>query len=382
MTTLGEDPADAAAQSHERAIVARERGDYPAAEAAARDAVEVFAEALGTDSPDLANALVEWGRAQQSLDRLPEARAAFARACAILAPFLDDSSAPPEVADELFRLASVAHLEWSGNLRAAGGLDDAELACRAVLARLESRLSPDDPLISLALNSLGVIHKFQGRLDEAELVYRRALRIADRTQDPFEQATLLHNLGGVAHARGEHARGEPLARRSVELRTRILGADHPITAADRAAWAALLEGLGRMTEAEEANLQALAVFEPRLGPDSLEVASTLTALAGIWRHADRLEDAERAYRRAVEIRERRLGPDHFDLAMTLNNLGMLLGERGRFDEALSCVRRAAKALAAELGAAHPHAAIAAQNLRTLTTAARRGADPDATDDAT
>ena len=65
-----------------------------------------------------------------------------------------------------------------------------------------------------------------------------------------EIATLYHNLGGPEHARGEYARGEPFARRSVEIRERALGPDHIDVAADVAALAGLLDGQGKYEESE------------------------------------------------------------------------------------------------------------------------------------
>ena len=233
-------------------------------------------------------------------------------------------------------------------------------------------MAEDDYLIASALNDLGVVHKFQGRLDEAAAVYKRALTIVEGSGDLNDQATLLHNLGGLEHARGHHAAGEPLARRSVEIREKVLGPSHPTVAADRAAWGALLEGLGRLEEAERAYADAFAVFETQLGPDSLEVASSLTALAGVWRAWGHRDEAETAYRRAAEIRKKKLGANHFDLALTLNNLGMLLAERGQLDEAIVQVSRAAETLATSLGPDHPNTRIAAENRRTLTE--RRAAE--------
>ena len=56
-------------------------------------------------------------------------------------------------------------------------------------------------------------------------------------------------------------RGEPFARRSVAIREKALGPDHPDVAADLAALAALLDGQGKYAEAEARYRRALTVFE-------------------------------------------------------------------------------------------------------------------------
>ena len=94
-------------------------------------------------------------------------------------------------------------------------------------------------------------------------------------------ATLFHNLGGLEHARGRFAAGEPHARRSVEIRARLRGADHPDTAADVSALAALLDGQGRYDDAEQLYLRALSVFERAYGPEHYELAVNLNNLAAL-----------------------------------------------------------------------------------------------------
>src|SRR4029450_4975001 len=101
-----------------------------------------------------------------------------------------------------------------------------------------------------------------GVFDGGDALYSRALQTAERAGAGDESlATLFHNIGGLEHARGQFARGEPAARRSVELRERALGSEHPAVAADVAALAALIDAQGRFDEAEAMYLRALATFE-------------------------------------------------------------------------------------------------------------------------
>ncbi|HEX2657087.1 MAG TPA: tetratricopeptide repeat protein [Polyangia bacterium] len=365
--TEGDDVGDRAAALHERALALRAAGAFSEAAEAVGEAVALFERAEGCASPNLANALIDHGDLLASLDRLDESANAGERAIAILRPLIRTSAADADadVQAELVRIAVRAHTTRAVTHRMRGDLAEAEAGCRSALALAEARLPADDLLTAEALNSLAVVHKFQGRYADAEALYRRALAIVDRAGDDRDRAMLLHNLGGLAHARGDHAAGEPLARQSVELRERLLGADHPTTAADRAAWAALLEGVGRLAEAERAYADALAVFERRLGAHSLEVASTLTGLAGVQRARGAAGDAERAYRRALAIREARLPAEHFDLGITLNNLAMVLLDRGAEDEAAPLLRRAHAVFTAALGPQHPHTGAVASTLDSL-----------------
>src|SRR5207237_486877 len=123
----------------------------------------------------------------------------------------------------------------------------------------------------------------QGRFDEAVVFYGQALPMlkaeARRSGERDALATLYHNLGGIEHARGRYAAGEPHARRSVALREAARGPDDVAVAADVAALAALVEGRGRLDEAAALYGRALAIFRRKLGPRSAEVALDLAGLA-------------------------------------------------------------------------------------------------------
>src|SRR5262249_59730025 len=107
--------------------------------------------------------------------------------------------------------------------------------------------------------------------------HRRAVAVLEnRLGKSSPQATsLYHNLGGLEHAQGRFAEGEPFARKSVELRRLVHGDNHPDVAADVAALAALFDGQGKYDEAEMLYDHALSVFERFYGPEHFEIAVTL-----------------------------------------------------------------------------------------------------------
>ncbi len=102
------------------------------------------------------------------------------------------------------------------------------------------------------------------------------------------RATLHHNLGGIAHARGRFAEAEPHARRAVTLREAALGPGHPAVAADVAALAAVVEARGRYTEAARLYRRALRIFARRLGTGSLEAGLTEAGLAAVEQQRGRV----------------------------------------------------------------------------------------------
>ena len=75
----------------------------------------------------------------------------------------------PRLPATLVHLASLYHRE--------GRLEEAEPLYRRVLAVRDQTLAPDDPEIARTLNSLGVVYEAQGRYGEVEPLYQRALAI-------------------------------------------------------------------------------------------------------------------------------------------------------------------------------------------------------------
>ena len=128
-----------------------------------------------------------------------------------------------------------------------------------------------------------MVHKYQGRFAEAGRCTAGPCGSSFGPSVPIhpEVAAVYHNLGGLEHARGRYARGEPFARRSVAIREKALGPDHPDVAADVAALAALLDGQGKYDEAEPLYRRALAVFERVFGPEHYEIAVNLNNLAAL-----------------------------------------------------------------------------------------------------
>jgi tetratricopeptide (TPR) repeat protein len=356
----GDDPLLPAIRQHERAIALRADGRLAAAERACRAAIAGYRTFEGPRHPDVANALVDLGLVLEGRDRLREAARCQKRALAILGSPANARSRDPDVA----RLRIRARTVLGGIERTLGDHAAADRGYRTALAEVRRRFGPRDPYLAGLFNDLGVLRKAQGRYDEALAFYRRALPLVPR-DDHNGRATLAHNLGGIEHARGNYARAEPHARRSVRLRTALVGASHPAVAADVAALAAIVEARGRLREAAALYHRALAVFTRVLGPNSLEVGLNLACLASIEQRRKAPGRARRLYGRALAIQEHVLGPDHQDVALTVNNLAVLERDEGNLAAAARLFRRALASFVRSVGDRHPNARLARANRREV-----------------
>ncbi|MDP7561017.1 MAG: tetratricopeptide repeat protein, partial [Planctomycetota bacterium] len=79
--------------------------------------------------------------------------------------------------------------------------------------------------------------------------------------------------------------------------------------------------------------RSLAIREKSFGPEHPDVALSLNNLAGLLRAQGSYSEARPLHERALAILEKALGPEHPDVAGSLNNLAALLEDEGSYAEA-------------------------------------------------
>ncbi|MBR5882698.1 MAG: tetratricopeptide repeat protein [Mailhella sp.] len=102
-------------------------------------------------------------------------------------------------------------------------------------------------------------------------------------------------------------------------------------------WAAYSQG--ELKEAEEFTLQAKAIWEQEMGPESLPVSTCMNNLGRICEETDRPEEGIEWHRKALALRKKLLG-DHPETAFCYGNLGTALAAYGKFEEAIDVLSAA------------------------------------------
>ncbi len=189
--------------------------------------------------------------------------------------------------------------------------------------------SPAKPAeCSIAWNNLGMLCKYAGWFERGAAAYEKALAFAEGQSEGASRqsmlAAVLHNIGGLRHARGLFREAEEPARRAWEIRRDLLGEDHLATLADATAYAAVLDGLKRYMESRPIYEHALEVFEKTLGPEHYEVAATLHNLALVENAQGNRAQAIVLARRSLALKTSLLGTNHPDTALSAMNLASLL----------------------------------------------------------
>ena len=351
---------DRALELQARAWTLQAEGKLEDACAACVEALQLTEKCEGSDSPDAANLLNDLAEIECDRQNFQPALAYAERALAIEKTQVNGFTGETAARIRLKTLALVGELR-----RVQGDYVCAENDLQDAVKLSIEEFGETSEESAQALNDLAVLYKYCGRFDEGLRLYREALRltIAIRGEECLTACTIYHNMGGILFSKGDFAGAKPYAEKAWELSQRLLGESDPRTMADAAAYAAILDGLGRYDESELIYRRALAVFEKSFGPVHHEVAATLHNLGAVLVAQGNYKEAEENYRRALTIKERLLDPDSPDVALTRSNLGSLLNVLGRRSESVPLLKNAVAILETRLTPAHPQLALARENLR-------------------
>jgi tetratricopeptide (TPR) repeat protein len=198
---------------------------------------------------------------------------------------------------------------------------------------------------------------------KAEPLYQRSVAIREKAlgKDHPEVAVLLNNLALLYRIQGHYAEAEPLYQRSLVILEKALGKDHPNVANSLNNLAFLYYAQGHYAEAEPLFQRSLAIWEKALGNDHPDVATSLNNLAELYRTQGRYAEAEPLYQRSLAIWEKALGNDHPNVARSLNNLALLYDAQGHYAEAEPLYQRSLAILEKALGNDHPNTKQAKEN---------------------
>ena len=225
----------------------------------------------------------------------------------------------------------------------------------------------DIKLRSNGLNSLALGYKVMARYEEAEPLFREALKIDEEVlgKEHIDYTTVLSNLGGLLDEMGRYEEAEPILREALEINEKILGQRHPNYAIDLGNLAGLLENLGCYDEAEALFREATDTILETQGKSHPAYTNILSNLANLLVETERYDEAELLYRKAVAVDEEVRGKEHPSYANGLNNLANLLKKTGRYSDAELLYTKALSICEDRLGEDHPHTRLVANNYRLL-----------------
>ena len=206
-----------------------------------------------------------------------ESRPAAERALELREEALGPES--PDVAQSLNNLAVL----YSNK----GDYAKAEPLFQRAMAIYEKAVGPESPDVATSLNSLANLYRLKGDYAKAEPLVQRALAILEKAFGPesLDVAASLNILANLYRGKGDYAKAEPLVQRALAIREKALGPEHPDAAESLNLLARLYEAKGDLTLAVTFQSRANEVSERNIalnlvtGSERQKLAYLATLLA-------------------------------------------------------------------------------------------------------
>jgi tetratricopeptide (TPR) repeat protein len=171
-------------------------------------------------------------------------------------------------------------------------------------ATVKGKVGTNHPLYGVAIMLQAKAQGAQGRYNEAEALYVRALALLNGPKvDPSLIVNALDGLGGVYKEQGKYAEAEQSYKRAVTIVEKSAGPTSPEMAVIVNNLGIVVKQQGRFGEAEQLYRRALAIEEKTRGVADPHIALTLRNLGGTAHAQGKYLEAEQLYKRALAIRE-------------------------------------------------------------------------------
>jgi tetratricopeptide (TPR) repeat protein len=202
--------------------------------------------------------------------------------------------------------------------------------------------NPDQELNAWLWHDLGSILSRQGRRREALELDKRTLDLRRKVlgEEHPDTAFSFFNIGMSYLQLNDLEMGLDLSTRALDIRRKVLGGEHPDTAASLESMGRIYRELGDVDKALAFATEALVIKRKILGEEHPQTARSLAYIANDYQAQGYLDRALDFYMQAYVIQHRTLGDNHPDTADVLGMLDVLHFERGNLELSLEFSLRA------------------------------------------
>ncbi len=222
----------------------------------------------------------------------------------------------------------------------------------SIIKRVNMRDDLEQAEIIVALANL---FQYIAEYGKASGLYEKVLGICERLlgENHPDTAASYYNLGNVYARQGEYGKAEGLYEQSLAIRERLLGEDHPDTAASYNNLAGVYVSQGEYWKAKRLCEKSLVIRERLLGENHPSTSISYNNLAYVYASQEKYEEAEELCAKSLAIRKRLVGGEHPSTAASYNNLAYIYARQGEFEIALAHYQKAYKIFLLRLGKNHP-----------------------------
>jgi tetratricopeptide (TPR) repeat protein len=195
----------------------------------------------------------------------------------------------------------------------------------------------------------------QGRYREAQPLREKALEVNRKVlgEEHPNTAAGYHNAAINLYEQGRYAAAEDGLRKALAIRRKVLGEEHPRTANSHKGLAISLQAQGRYAEAAEGLRKALDIHRKVFGEEHPDTANTYLFVATQLYLQGQYAAAAEGLRKALGICRKVLGEEHPGTASTYDGLAGTLQTQGQYAAAEEVYRKALAIRRKVLGEEHP-----------------------------
>jgi tetratricopeptide (TPR) repeat protein len=259
----------------------------------------------------------------------------------------------PPFAASLQRSPKASAYERANAAYVAQDYDEAEVLAVQAANQARKLSPPNTKAVVEALELAGLSAQAAIQYPRAMQHFREAEKFADIKRNSEEWARLQDAIADLLFAEGKFSDAETLYRRVIELRTRVLGPEHPDTLASRNR---LIYALNEEEEHDKAIAEArqvVALREKILGYEHPDTLLSRYNLANAFYHKGKYAEAEQLYRVVVSLDENVIGPEHRRTLAARIGLANALNDQGKYGEAIASYRDVIRVDEKVYGPEHP-----------------------------
>jgi tRNA A-37 threonylcarbamoyl transferase component Bud32/tetratricopeptide (TPR) repeat protein len=233
----------------------------------------------------------------------------------------------------------------------------------------EKQITPGmDPGVEAEVrNVLGSVYHSIDSRDAAAANFTRSIELRRRELGPDHPDTLdtMHDYVQFLLKADRFRDAEPLMREVVNGTRRRYGDDHQQYFKALSDFSLALKEGDHPEESLVVNEQALVGYRRTLGNDNRDTLAVVANRAVLLRQLNRLNEAEPYYRESMDGFRRLLGDEHPDTLTTMNNTGAFLNALGKKEEAEQVYREVYETRKRILGTDHTETLRSLNNLSSV-----------------
>ena len=214
------------------------------------------------------------------------------------------------------------------------------------------------------LERSGQCLRSDGRYNEAREQLAQVMEIKTNVLGKEHPDTLasMDDLAIVLRYQGKYEEAKLLHQQALDWREKVLGKEHPDTLTSVNGLAHALWELGKYKESESLSRRALDSRQRIFGEEHNDTLTSISLLTNSLWSQGKYKEAEVLDRQTLDRRERLLGNEHPDTLTSMNNVSTDLRQQGNYKEAEVLCRQAIAGRQKVLGVEHPDTLLSLINL--------------------